>query len=133
MFVPLRAFAPLLVLMAMVHGQAVLAADGDAAAGAAAWQQRCAACHALDADRVGPRHRGVVGRKAGTVPGYAYSPALRAAPIIWDVANLDRWLADPQSVVPGQRMNVVTRDAKMRADIIAYLSALPAGAAVRAP
>lgn len=87
----------------------------------------------LDADRVGPRHRGVVGRKAGGVPGFAYSPALQAATLVWSADNLDQWLADPQAVIPGQRMNVVTRDAKIRADIIAYLSAQSAERAAGAP
>lgn len=112
---------------------AASAAEGDVMAGERAWQQRCAACHALDTDRFGPRHRGVVGRKAGSVPGFAYSPALRDAGFVWDAAKLDRWLADPQSLVPGQRMNVLTRDPQMRADIIAYLSANPAAPAAAAP
>lgn len=104
-------------------------AAGDPVSGGRLYQQRCAGCHTLDADQVGPRHRGVVGRKAGVVRGFSYSPALKNADIIWTIEMLDRWLADPQSVVPGQKMNVLTKDPLVRADIIAFLSgpaALPA-------
>lgn len=105
-------------------------AAGDPVSGGRLYQQRCAGCHTLDADRVGPRHRGVVGRKAGSVASFAYSPALKNADIVWNAETLDRWLADPQSVLPGQKMNVLTKDAAVRADIIAFLSG-PAALAAR--
>ncbi len=133
MFTSLRVWCRLLVPVLFLQTGTALAADGDPAAGARSYQQRCGGCHTLDTDRVGPRHRGVVGRKAGGVPGFAYSPALRAATIVWDGDNLDRWLADPQALIPGQQMNVVTRDAKIRADIVAYLSAQSAEPAAGAP
>src|SRR5512147_2496051 len=66
--------------------------------------QACMGCHSLDEDDVGPRHRGVVGRVAGTVPGYAYSRALKSSHIVWDRDNLDRWLTSPQALVPGAKM-----------------------------
>lgn len=115
-------YACLLSWAMLLPGPATAASPGDPDAGAKAYQQRCSGCHALDADRIGPRHRGVVGRKAGTVPGYAYSPALQDANVVWDEVNLDKWLTNPQSLIPGQRMDVLTRDAKIRADIIAFLS-----------
>ncbi len=96
-------------------------AGGDPAAGRALYQERCSACHSLDFNGVGPAHRGVFGRAAGQAPGYAYSPALKAARLTWDAVTLDRWLADPERVVPGQRMGVNVPDASERADLIAYL------------
>jgi cytochrome c len=82
----------------------------------------CMGCHSLDDNDVGPRHRGVVGRKAGSVPDYAYSQALQASGIVWDPASLDRWLTDPQKLVPGAKMFFSVPDAQSRADIIAYLA-----------
>jgi cytochrome c len=84
--------------------------------------QACMGCHSLDDNDVGPLHRGVVGRKAGTVPDYSYSAALKASGIVWDPASLDRWLSNPQALVPGAKMFFSIPDAQVRADIIAYLA-----------
>lgn len=79
-------------------------------------------CHSLDDNDVGPRHRGVVGRAAGAVPGYAYSARLRGSGIVWTPANLDRWLTNPQAMVPGAKMYFSIARPRDRADIIAYLA-----------
>ena len=92
--------------------------------GEALWKSRCTSCHAIDADRVGPRHGGLIGRKAGSVPGFAYSPALKAAGFTWDAARLDQWLQGPGKMVPGTRMFRTVGDAGERAAIIAYLGTL---------
>jgi cytochrome c len=84
--------------------------------------QGCMGCHSLDEDDVGPRHRGVVGRIAGTVPGYAYSPALKNSGIVWDRDTLDRWLTNPQALVPGAKMFFALPNAQDRADVIVYLA-----------
>jgi cytochrome c len=84
--------------------------------------QACMACHSLDDDDVGPRHRGVVGRKAAAVEGYPYSPALRRSGLVWDAATLDRWLTNPQALVPGAKMFFTLPSARDRADVIAYLA-----------
>ncbi|MBS0448880.1 MAG: c-type cytochrome [Proteobacteria bacterium] len=96
-------------------------AAGDADRGQALYQSRCAACHSIDYNGVGPAHKGVFGREAGQATGFDYSPALKASHLIWTEANLDRWLTDPEKLVPGQRMNFSVPDAKDRADLIAYL------------
>jgi cytochrome c len=96
---------------------------GDAVRGESIYRERCAACHSLDANRVGPAHRGVYGRRVGQAPGFAYSPALRGSRIVWSDATLERWLTDPQALIPGQRMNFRLGDAQQRADVIAYLRA----------
>jgi len=100
------------------------AGTGDPARGARLYDERCSACHALDEDRIGPHHRGVVGRKAGAVAGYDYSAALAGANFIWTATSLDAWLADPQALVPGQRMEANVPDPQDRADLIAYLTTL---------
>jgi cytochrome c oxidase assembly protein subunit 11 len=81
----------------------------------------CASCHSLDRNKVGPMLGGVLGRVAGTVPGYDYSPALRKLGIRWSADTLNRWLEGPQSFVPGAKMPLHVDDATMRRDIIAYL------------
>lgn len=96
-------------------------AAGDPTAGLALYKARCSACHSLDFNGVGPAHRGVFGRMAAQVPGFPYSEALRSTHLVWDEASLDRWLADPEKVAPGQRMGVNVPDAKERIDLIAYL------------
>lgn len=86
----------------------------------------CAACHSRDAgapQRMGPNLRGVVGRKAGSNPGFDYSPALRASNITWDAAQLDAYLAAPAKHVPGTRMVIAVPDPARRQVLIEYLSA----------
>uniref|UniRef100_C5D222 Cytochrome c class I n=1 Tax=Variovorax paradoxus (strain S110) TaxID=543728 RepID=C5D222_VARPS len=83
---------------------------------------RCLACHALAVDRVGPRHCGLFGRLAGSVPGFAYSEAMKKSKIVWNDKTLDRFLAKPLAVVPGTAMTYDgVPDAAERADLIAYL------------
>jgi cytochrome c2 len=64
---------------------------------------------------------GVVGRKAGSVSGYHYSPALQAAGLVWSEDSLNQWLADPKKFVPGARMPVRVLDTPSRRDLVAYL------------
>ena len=96
-------------------------AAGDADHGRALYQARCTACHSLDYNGVGPAHRGVYGRAAGKAPGYAYSNALKSLRLTCNEETLDRWLADPEKVAPGQRIGVNVPDAQERADLIAHL------------
>lgn len=97
------------------------AAAPDAAHGEEVYT-RCLACHALAYDRVGPRHCGLLGRRAGSVPGFDYSPAMKTSGIVWDDKSLDRFLAAPMEAVPGTRMTYDgVKDPKDRADLIAYL------------
>lgn len=96
-------------------------AAGDPARGAELYEARCTGCHSLDANRIGPMHRGVVGRKAGSVKDYTYSAALRKSKLTWDEVNLDRWLTNPEALVPGQKMGYSVSEAVDRVDLIAYL------------
>jgi cytochrome c len=109
-----------LAVAALLAATAGLAAD--AGRGAQLYEARCGGCHAIEHDRIGPRHAGLLGRRAGSVAGFDYSPALRAAGFTWDAQRLDRWLADPEALVPGQRMNFRVPEAADRADLIAYLA-----------
>ncbi|RTL44229.1 MAG: c-type cytochrome [Burkholderiales bacterium] len=91
------------------------------AEGRALYDKHCAACHSIDANRVGPAHRGVFGRKAGLAPGYRYSEALKRSSVTWDAKTLDAWLANPERVIPGQKMYADFEDPAVRQAIIEFL------------
>jgi cytochrome c len=110
-----------LVVAALTVTIAVSARAADAGRGELLYLEVCSGCHSLDADRVGPAHRGVFGRTSGAAPGFAYSAAVRSAGIVWNEATLDRWLTDPQALIPGQGMNFRVNAPDVRADIIAFL------------
>jgi cytochrome c len=95
--------------------------------GAALFKQQCATCHTTslsDAPRQGPPLVQIVGRRAGKVEGFHYSPALAQAGFTWDEGRLDAWLADPQAVIPGAIMTYRQTKAETRAAIITYLKGL---------
>jgi cytochrome c len=93
---------------------------GDAARGKAVFQKRCTGCHAMDGDREGPRLAGIFGRKAGTVPSFEYSTGLKNSGITWNDATLEKWLTDPDLMVPDTNMDFHVPKAQERADLIAY-------------
>ena len=97
------------------------AVAGDAGRGAKLYEQKCTGCHSIDANRIGPSHRGVFGRKAGSAPGFAYSPGLKKSKVIWGDKTLDVWLTNPQGFIPGARMGFRMSDPAQRADVIAFL------------
>lgn len=104
---------------------AVAIADltGNAAAGRAVFAQ-CRACHVTDpgVNRIGPTLAGVVGRQAGSVPGFSYSPANKNAGFAWTPEKLFEYLEKPQQALPGTRMIFAgISDPQQRADVIAYL------------
>ena len=78
---------------------------GDAQRGAQVFAQ-CKVCHSLEAGKnmLGPSLHGLLGRKAGSVPGYAYSPAMKNANVTWDDDTLSKYLADPKAFIPGDKM-----------------------------
>jgi cytochrome c len=102
-------------------------AEGDPEAGKSAFA-KCTACHTTEAGQhrpTGPSLSGVVGREAGTAEGFRYSPAMQKSGVVWDEETLDKYLADPRGFIRGNRMAFPgLRDAKERADVIAYLKTL---------
>ena len=121
----MTALARVATLLALCGAAASPArAGGDAANGQALYEARCAGCHSVDDNRIGPAHRGVFGRKAGTREGFDYSAALKRSAIVWNEKTLDAWLAEPEKLIPGQAMNVQVSDAKAREDIVAFLRSL---------
>lgn len=85
----------------------------------------CRTCHTTDEgdNRLGPNLHGIVGRKAGSLEGFAYSSSLANADFEWTKDNLDRFLTDPQAMAPGNNMKPFAglADEKDRAAIIAFL------------
>ncbi|HEV2576722.1 MAG TPA: heme-binding domain-containing protein [Acidobacteriaceae bacterium] len=100
---------------------------GDPVSGKAVFERRCTGCHALTTDREGPRLQGVVGRRSASVPGFPYSTAVRQANIIWSEETLDRWLTDPDSLIPNSNMDFRVPQPQERKDLIAYLGTMAAG------
>jgi cytochrome c len=101
--------------------EATLPGEGDAVRGKAIFEKRCTGCHAMDADREGPRLAGVFGRKAGSVAGFSYSAGLKNSGITWTDETLERWLSDPDLVVKDNNMDFRVPKAEERRDLIAYL------------
>ena len=97
------------------------AAPGDTQRGKAVFEHRCTGCHALDSNREGPNLRGVYGRKAGSVPDFEYSAAIKKSGLIWNDANLERWLRGTDDMVPDSNMGFSVPKAQERADVIAFL------------
>lgn len=118
----LIALALLLAAIALVPVVAFSGtAAGDPAKGEAIYK-RCGGCHSIDRNRVGPKHLGLFGRKAGSVEGFNYSQAMRDSGIVWDETTLDKFLENPRGMVPGTKMTYAgVKDAQERADLIAYL------------
>lgn len=97
---------------------------GRAEVGQRLYQTQCIECHAIDHHRIGPMHQGVMGRLAGTSPGYDYSTGLKKSGLRWTPDTLDRWLTNPDAYVQNQQMDFKVEDAQERADLIAYLATL---------
>jgi cytochrome c len=98
-------------------------AAGDAKNGEQIFNQ-CKPCHSLEPGKngVGPTLHGLLGRKAGTVPGYSYSPAMQSSGIAWNEDSLAKFLADPSTVVPGTKMVYAgIKNEAQRDDLIVYL------------
>lgn len=113
----------------LLHAQAparawVTPPPGDAQRGKVLYESRCVACHSVEVHRTGPAHRGVVGRRVGSASGYSYSAELAASRLRWTPQTLNAWLADPEELIPGQRMGFQVDDAQDRADLIAWLATL---------
>jgi cytochrome c len=116
----MRAIMALIVTLQLAG---VARADGDAARGEARFQD-CAPCHKLEAgaNNVGPSLHGIFTRKAGELGDFRYSPAIKRSGIVWTPETLDKFVTDPQALVPANRMPYAgMASADDRADLIAYL------------
>lgn len=114
-----------LALLALGAGMA--SASGRTTPARPAAFAQCAACHSTEPGKTvfGPSLANVAGRRAGSLPGYAYSPALKSSGLTWNAATLDRWLTSPQRMVPGTKMPFAgIADATKRKQVVDYLLTL---------
>jgi cytochrome c len=98
-----------------------------AADGADIFNNNCAVCHSTDpgTNKLGPSLAGIVGRKSASLGDYSYSPAMTKLNVTWDKATLDKYLTDPQAMVPGTKMIFPgVKDANDRKALIDYLATL---------
>jgi cytochrome c len=116
----------LLMTASIAMAQSSNSTAGSAIKGKEIYDARCSACHSIDDNRVGPMHLGVFGRKAGSVKSYSYSDALSRSKVVWSRDTLTAWLANPEALIPGQRMGYAMENAKDREDVVAYLATLKA-------
>ena len=121
-------FAPRCISAAalVVCGGLVVALYADAVShGKEIFDGKCSKCHTLDKDKEGPRLRGVFGRQVATVPSFQYSDSLKAAAkFTWNDTTLDKWLTDPDAMVPDNDMAFHLESASDRKAVIAYLKSL---------
>lgn len=126
---PLLAATSAFMLVAtfgVAPGSAIAQGEQAPSAGEALFKSKCAACHSLDANRVGPMLRGVVGRKGASIAGYEYSDALKRVKGQWDAGRLEKWLQDPQAVAAGTKMAFSLPSAADRKALIQYLASTSA-------
>lgn len=109
------------VLVSLIFIVSPAFAQSDAIRGKQLYATHCAVCHSMDYNGTGPAHRGVYGRRAGSLEHYNYSAAMKSSRIIWTEKTLDAWIANPEKLIPGQKMGFALLNARDRADMIAYL------------
>jgi cytochrome c2 len=133
-----QAMIVLLAAAAMVAGAPVWAGSssdvqevrfdpGQVKEGRTVFNDVCSACHTdkPNKHKIGPSLFGVIGRHAGSAPGFDYSDAMKGAPVTWNDETLDRYLADPKAFVPGNKMPYMgVKNDERRKDVIAYLHTL---------
>ena len=105
--------------------------DAEAATGQRLFNNACRTCHSTKEgdNRLGPHLYKIVGRKAGSLPHYGYSSAMKSADFVWDEATLNRFVANPDEIVPGNSMKPYggLASADDRAKVVAYLQSLARG------
>jgi len=116
-------------LLAIALASALVPAAAGAEDLEISFNDHCRECHSFvkDDNRLGPSLYGVVGRKAGAEPGYAYTQSMQDSGVVWNEATLDKWIADPDAVIPGNGMSPPysgIADPAIRQRIIAFLKSI---------
>ena len=124
-------FAFLMMLSSSSVPQKLLRQDSDVGSGQLVFNNACRTCHTTNEgdNRLGPHLYKIVGRKAGSLPNYGYSSAMKGADFVWDEAKLDHFIAHPDEMVPGNNMKPYggLASADDRAKVIAFLQSLSTG------
>jgi cytochrome c len=131
MTLPRMTALPLAAALTVLSG-AALAQDVDPEEAQLAFNNHCRTCHTTEEGdhRLGPSLHNVIGREAGSLPDAGYSSAMANADVVWDEETLERFIENPDAVVPGNNMKPYSgiTSAEERAKIIAYLKAESGGA-----
>jgi cytochrome c len=123
---PARLFIVGLIAEALLLAFSTPADNAQIEKGKDLFERRCSGCHSSDANKEGPRLRGVFGRKAAGVPDFTYSDSLKKLNVQWDDATLDRWLTNPDAMAPDTDMAFKLNAPEERKAVIAYLKTLAA-------
>ena len=122
---PIRIVLTTLAACAGLLGFTVEMPAAPADEGRVAFNNSCRTCHSLKADdnRLGPSLHGIIGAKAGQSTGYAYSQSLRQSGVTWNEATLERWIENPEAVIPNNNMKPYSglADAAVRKKIVDFL------------
>jgi cytochrome c len=120
-----------MLLLSSAGAQEAVPQGGDAASGQLVFNNACRTCHTTNEEdnRLGPHLHNIIGREAGSVPGYDYSSAMKGAGFSWDKEKLERFIADPDALVPGNRMKPYNglASAADRTRIVSFLQSVAAG------
>jgi cytochrome c len=114
----------IIVLAASFAALVMASSTPDAARGKEVFDKRCSGCHGLDKAKEGPPLRKVYGQPSAANPDFPYSVGVKKAHLIWDEATLDKWLQDPEKLIPDNDMATRVPDSADRANVIAYLKSL---------
>src|SRR5437588_967981 len=118
---PSAALCELTLTLGLIYSSVSARAEED---GDRLFRSTCGICHTIQPgqNRVGPSLAGIVGRKAGSAPGFNYSEANKNSNVVWDEAQLEQYLTDPKEFMPGTKMIYPgMKDAEKRKAFIAYL------------
>src|SRR4029079_1312203 len=119
-----------LVLSAISASEELVSKNADVTPGQLVFNNVCRTCHSIREgdNRLGPHMRGIIGRKAGSLPNYSYSSAMRDANLVWDDESLERFIANPDETVPGNNMKPYggLASAESRVKLVAFLKTLTA-------
>jgi cytochrome c len=117
-----------LALSTFSASEELVSQNADVTSGQLEFNNVCRTCHSIREgdNRLGPHMRGIIGRKAGSLPNYSYSSAMRGANFVWNEENLERFIANPDETVPGNNMKPYggLASAESRAKVIAFLKTL---------
>jgi cytochrome c len=119
-----RSFGPLVVVHGFLVFLLFLSVANSQTTGQQLFEKRCGGCHSLDRDKEGPNLAGVYGRAAGSIASFQYSPALQKSKLTWTSETLDKWLTDPDKLVPNNDMSFSVSNSDERSAIIAYLKGI---------
>ena len=119
----LRGLLPLSIALLAACAQAMAA---EHAQGERIFRSQCIGCHSIEPGQhlAGPSLHGLLGRPAGSIEDFDYSPALEKADLVWNRDTLDTFLADPATYLPGNRMVLWGLDERSRQSIINYLESV---------